>query len=73
VLTPDGPQRFRVSQKLLAPQRAQTLAENAAFATSDAAADGLHESEEWMLECAIDLSEPIPDGERLLELVRIGV
>ena len=29
-------------------------------------------SEEWMLDCVVDLNQPKPEEEPLLELVRIG-
>jgi len=73
VIHPDGPQRFRVSQKLLAPQKAQTLQEQAADEGIEQAERDSNESEEWAIECEIDLGEPIPDDARLIQLVRIGV
>ena len=30
------------------------------------------ESDDWMLDCIVDLAEPRPEDEPLLELVRIG-
>ncbi len=70
VIHPDGEKRFRVSQKLLAPQRAQTLEEKAALEGAEAA--DTTEADEWVIECEIDLSQPIPDGARLVQLLRIG-
>ena len=37
-----------------------------------AGAAGAEESDEWMLDCLVDLTEPRPEDEPLLELVRIG-
>ncbi len=69
VLLPDGPKRFRAQQKLLAPARARSAIESMAEAAGAAAE---LESEEWMLDCIVDLTEPRPEDEPLLELVRIG-
>src|SRR5262249_18842125 len=70
VLLPDGPKRFRAQQKLLAPARAGSAIESMAEAAG--AAEAEPESEEWMLDCVVDLTEPRPEDEPLLELVRIG-
>jgi superfamily II RNA helicase len=69
VLLPDGPKRFRAQQKLLAPARAATAIEGLAEAAGAAEEEP---AEEWMLDCAIDLTTPRPEDEPLLELLRIG-
>jgi hypothetical protein len=76
VLLPDGPKRFRAQQKLLAPAGKGSAIEAMAQAAGATAAElenaGGAEQEQWMLDCAVDLSQPRPEDEPLLELVRIG-
>jgi superfamily II RNA helicase len=72
VIFPDGEKVFRVSQKLLAPQRAQTMEEQAAATDAEKMVGESVEADEWVIEAKLDLSEPVPDGARLLELIRIG-
>jgi hypothetical protein len=69
VVLPDGVKRFRAQQKLLSPARASNSVEAQALAAGAAASDT---EDEWMLDCAVDLSEPRPEDEPLLDLVRIG-
>jgi superfamily II RNA helicase len=69
VVLPDGVKRFRAQQKLLSPARASNSVEAQALAAGAAASDS---EDEWMLDCAVDLSEPRPEDEPLLDLVRIG-
>jgi superfamily II RNA helicase len=70
VVLPDGPKRFKAQQKLLAPARAMAAVEAQALAAGAAEPEA---AEEWMLDCAVDLSEPRPEDEPILDLVRIGV
>jgi hypothetical protein len=70
VVLPDGPKRFKVQQKLLAPARASTSIEAQALAAGAAEAEP---EEEWMLDCVADLSTARPEDEPLLDLVRIGI
>ncbi len=76
VLLPDGPKRFRAQQKLLAPAGKGSAIEAMAQAAGATAAElenaGAPPQEEWMLDCAVDLSQPRPEDEPLLELLRIG-
>src|SRR5207237_334925 len=79
VLLPDGSKRFRAQQKLVAPLRGESAIESmsrAAGATGEELERGSPvaepTSEEWMLDCVVDLSVPRPEEEPLLELVRIG-
>ena len=60
---------FRAQQKLLSPARAGSAIEAQALA---AGASETELEEEWMLDCVVDLGEPRPEDEPLLELVRIG-
>ena len=80
-LIPDGPKRYKAQQTLLAPAKALGNQEAIAAMASAAGATGeelergtLAESapEAWMLDCLVDVSEPRPEDEPLLELVRIG-
>jgi hypothetical protein len=70
VLLPDGTKRFRAQQKLLAPARGGSAIESMARAAGATVEEA--ESDDWMLDCIIDLTEPRPEDEPLLELVRIG-
>jgi len=70
VVLQEGPKKFRAQQKLLAPLRGGSAIEAMAQAAGAAAEHG--ESEEWMLDCTVDLTEPRPEDEPLLELIRIG-
>ena len=70
VLLPDGPKRFRAQQKLLAPARAGSALDSMARAAGATLEEA--ESDDWMLDCIVDLAEPRPEDEPLLELVRIG-
>jgi superfamily II RNA helicase len=72
VIFPDGEKVFRVSQKLLAPQKAQTMEEQAAATDAEKMVGESVEADEWVIEAKLDLSEPVSDGARLLELIRIG-
>jgi len=72
VIFPDGEKVFRVSQKLLAPQKAQTMEEQAAATDAEKMVGESVEADEWVIEAKLDLSEPVPDGARLLELIRVG-
>ena len=76
VLLPDGPKRFRAQQKLMAPSRATSAIEamaRAAGATGAELASAAPVSDdEWMIDCLLDLGEPRPEDEPLLELQRIG-
>ena len=77
VLLPDGPKRFKAQQKLSAPARAQdkvqAMAEAAGATAAELESAGPSAHEEWMLDCSIDVTEPRPEDEPLLQLVRIGV
>jgi hypothetical protein len=70
VLLPEGPKRFRAQQKLLAPARGGSAIESMARAAGATVEEA--ESDDWMLDCIVDLTEPRPEDEPLLELVRIG-
>jgi len=70
VLLPDGPKRFRAQQKLLAPARAGSALESMARAAGATVEET--ESDDWMLDCIVDLTEPRPEDRPLLELVRMG-
>ncbi|TMB40177.1 MAG: DUF3516 domain-containing protein [Deltaproteobacteria bacterium] len=77
VLLPDGPKRFRAQQKLAAPARGESEVEAmsrsaGATASEMEPASPAATSEEWMLDCVVDLNQPKPEEEPLLELVRIG-
>ena len=76
---PDGPKRFRAQQKLLAPARSGSAVESMARAAGATGAElesasdrAAAAEEEWMLDCIVDLTQPRPEDEPLLELVRIG-
>ncbi|MGZ6143199.1 MAG: DEAD/DEAH box helicase, partial [Myxococcales bacterium] len=69
VVLPDGPKRFRAQQKLLSPARAASAIEAQALAAGAAPTEAV---DEWMLDCVVDLAEPRPEDEPVLELVRIG-
>jgi len=71
VVLSDGPKRFRAQQKLLAPARAESAVE--ALSRTAGAAAAQAGSEEWMIDCVVDLAVPRPEDEALLELVRIGI
>ena len=70
VLLPEGPKRFRAQQKLLAPARGGSAIESMARAAGATVEEA--ESDDWMLDCIVDLTEPRPEDEPLLELIRIG-
>jgi hypothetical protein len=73
VLLPDGSKRFRAHQKLLAPARAGSAIESMARAAGATEAEMVSVSaDEWMFDCIVDLTQPRPGDEPLLELVRIG-
>ena len=79
VIVAEGPKRFRARQKLLAPAGSASAIESmarAAGATGEeldrAAPAGAETQEDWMLDCLLDLAEPRPEDEPLLELERIG-
>jgi len=59
VLLPDGLKRFKAQLSLASV--------SGSGAGEDATLHG-----DWMLDCAVDLSQPRPEDEPLLELVRIG-
>ena len=69
VVLPDGPKRFRAQQKLLSPARAGSAIEALALAAGAAATEM---EDAWMLDCVVDLAEPRPEDEPLLELIRVG-
>jgi superfamily II RNA helicase len=71
VVLQEGQKKFRAQQKLLAPLRGGSAIE--AMAQAAGAAAEQSEPEEWMLDCVVDLTEPRPEDEPLLELVRIGI
>jgi hypothetical protein len=75
VLLQDGAKRFRAQQKLLAPPGKTSAVEamaRAAGATGAEMESATAGGEEWMIDCVVDLAEPRPEDEPLLELVRIG-
>jgi len=64
VLLPEGPKRVRAQQKLLAPARAGSAAESMARAAGASEAEA--ESDEWMLDCVVGLTQARPEDEPLL-------
>ena len=79
VIVAEGPKRFRARQKLLAPAGAANAIESmarAAGATAEemegASPPDAVAQEDWMLDCVVDLAQPRPEDEPLLELERIG-
>ena len=69
VVLADGVKRFRAQQTLLSPASASNSVEAQALAAGAAASEI---EDEWMLDCAVDLTAPRPEDEPLLDLVRIG-
>ncbi|HEY2028572.1 MAG TPA: DUF3516 domain-containing protein [Myxococcales bacterium] len=65
IVTQEGPKRFRARQRLFAKTRAATAVEQMALAAGAAEPDPTNE---WMLDCLVDLSEPLPEDAVLLEL-----
>jgi superfamily II RNA helicase len=68
IVTQEGPKRFRARQKLFAKPRALSAVDQMAVAAGAAQAEL---ESDWMLDCLVELSEPLPEDAVLLELEAI--